>query len=235
MAILGIVGGIAPPSTIAYYRTVLAAYSRATGRSLRVVIDSVDSEAFYALLRADDRAAIVRVLGLELERLAAAGADLALIGSNTGHIGFDRLVAASPIPLVGIVDAAAAALAGTRRVGLFATTFTARADVYGSALAAHGITCVLPDEADQERIQAIYFGELIHDVFRPESRDELLAIARRLRDDQDVEAIVLGGTELPLLLTEPVHDGLRFVDTGRLHAEAAVGRLLEIEAAQASE
>jgi aspartate racemase len=234
VAILGIVGGIAPPSTIAYYRAVLDAYSRATGRSLRVVIDSVDSEAFYALLRADDRDAIVRVLGLELERLAAAGADLGLIGSNTGHIGFDRIVASSPIPLVGIVDAVAVALAGTRRVGLFATTFTVRADVYGSALATHGITCVLPADADQDRIQAIYFGELVNDVFRPDSRDELLGIARRLRDEQAVEAIVLGGTELPLLLTEPVHDGLRFVDTGRLHAAAAVARLLEIEAAQAS-
>jgi aspartate racemase len=94
---------------------------------------------------------------------------------------------------------------------------------------------VLPGEADQERIQAIYFGELVNDVFRPESRAELLAIAGRLRDEQVVEAIVLGGTELPLLLTDPVDDGLRFVDTGRLHAEAAVARLLEIEAAQASD
>jgi aspartate racemase len=232
LAILGIVGGIAPPSTIAYYRAVLAAYERATGGSLPVVIDSVDSEAFYALLRADDRDGIVRVLGLELERLAAAGADLGLIASNTGHIGFDRIVAASPIPLVGLVDAVADALDGTRRVGLFATTYTIRADVYGSALDARGIECVLPTDADQERIQAIYFGELVHDEFRPESRAELLEIARRLRDERGVEAIVLGGTELPLLLTEPVHDGLRFVDTGRLHAEAAVARLLEIERAQ---
>lgn len=229
MAILGIVGGIAPPSTIAYYRAVLDAYERATGRSLRVVVDSIDSEAFYALLRADDRDEIVRVLGLELERLAAAGADLGLIASNTGHIGFERLVAASPIPLVGIVDAVADALGGMRRVGLFATTFTVRADVYGSSLAARGIECVLPTEADQERIQTIYFGELIRDVFRPESRAELLGIARRLRDERAVEAIVLGGTELPLLLTEPAYDGLRLIDSGRLHAQAAVARVLELE------
>ena len=229
MAILGIVGGIAPPSTIAYYRTVLAAYERATGRSLSVIVDSIDSEAFYALLRADDRAEIVRVLSLELERLAAAGADLGLIASNTGHIGFERLVAASPIPLVGIVDAVADALGGARRVGLFATTFTVRADVYGSALAARGIECVLPSDADQERIQAIYFGELVRDEFRPESRAELLRIASRLRDERAVEAIILGGTELPLLLTDPEHDGLAFIDSGRLHAEAAVARILQLE------
>ena len=230
MAILGIVGGIAPPSTIAYYRAVLGAYERATGRSLRVVVDSIDSEAFYALLRADDRAEIVRVLSLELERLAAAGADLGLIASTTGHIGFERVVAASPIPLVGIVDAVADALGGdARRVGLFATTYTIRADVYGSALAARGIECVLPSDADQERIQAIYFGELVRDEFRPESRAELLRIASRLRDERAVEAIILGGTELPLLLTDPEHDGPAFIDSGRLHAEAAVARILQLE------
>ena len=229
MAILGIVGGIAPPSTIAYYRTVVDAYERATGRSIRVVVDSIDSEGFYALLQADDRDGIVRVLGVEIARLAAAGADLGLIASNSGHIGFDRVAAASPIPLVGIVDAVAAALSGTSRVGLFATTFTVRADVYGSGLAARGIECILPADADQERIQAIYFGELVRDEFRPESRDELLGIARRLHDDQGVEAIVLGGTELPLLLTDPEHDGLAFIDSGRLHAEAAVARILELE------
>jgi aspartate racemase len=232
MAILGIVGGIAPPSTIAYYRAVLAAYERATGRSLRVIVDSIDSEAFYALLRADDRDTIVRVLSLELERVAAAGADLGLIASNTGHIGFDRVVAASPIPLVGIVDAVADALRGTRRVGLFATTYTIRADVYGSTLAARGMECVLPSDVEQERIQSIYFGELVRDEFRPESRAELLGIARRLHDEQGVEAIVLGGTELPLLLADPADDGIRLVDSGRLHAEAAIARLLEIEAAQ---
>ncbi len=229
MAILGIVGGIAPPSTIEYYRTVLAAYRGRTGRSLRVVIDSVDTDAFFALLEADDRPAIIRTLVAELERLAAAGADLALIGSNTGHIGIAEITARSPIPVVSIVDAAAAALAGTDRVGLFATSFTIRADVYGSALAEHGISVVTPNEADQERIQQVYFGELVNGQFLDESREALLAIGRRLHEDHGVDVIVLAGTELPLLVTEPERDGIRYLDTGRLHAEAAVEALIAVE------
>jgi aspartate racemase len=233
MAILGIVGGIAPPSTVAYYRSIIELYGAATGgRSPRILIDSLDSESFYALLRADDRDEIVRRLGAELERLAGAGAALGLVASNTGHIRFEEIRAASPIPLVGIVDAVADALVGRTRVGVFATTFTVTADVYGSALERRGITCVVPPDADQERIQAIYFGELVRNVFRDESRDELLGIATRLRATQGVEAIVLGGTELPLLLTAPEHEGIPFVDSGRLHAEAAVARLLELEAAR---
>ena len=77
MAILGIVGGIAPPSTVAYYRSIIELYGAATGgRSPRILIDSLDSEAFYELLRADDRDEIVRRLVGELERLAGAGAEL---------------------------------------------------------------------------------------------------------------------------------------------------------------
>ena len=232
MAILGIVGGIAPPSTVAYYRTIIDRYGAETGgRSPRILIDSLDSGSFYELLRADDRDEIVRRLVGELQRLAEAGAELGLIASNTGHIRFDQIRAASPIPLVGIVDAVADALAGRTRIGLFAMSFTIHADVYGSALASRGIACVVPAAEDQERIQAIYFGELVNDVFRDESREELLDIARRLRASQGVDAIVLGGTELPLLLTAPGHDGVIFVDSGRLHAEAAVRALLALEGA----
>src|SRR5690242_14434794 len=160
MAILGIVGGIAPPSTVAYYRACLDAYRRETGRSLRIVIDSVDSQAYFELLDRNDVAEIRRLLLIELGRLRDAGADLAIVGSNTGHIRFDELAAASPLPLVGIVEPVAEALGDRRRVGLFATSFTVRNDVYQSVLQRRGITCVVPPEADQERIQSIYFGEL---------------------------------------------------------------------------
>ena len=229
MAILGIVGGIAPPSTIEYYRTVLARYRARTGRALPVVIDSVDTDAFFALLEADDRPAIIRTLVGELERLARAGADVALIASNTGHIGIAEIVTASPIPVVSIVDATAAALAGTRRVGLFATTFTVRADVYGTALAERGISVVMPGDEDQERIQQVYFGELVNGQFRDESRLALLAIGQKLHREHDVDVVVLAGTELPLLLTEPERDGVRYLDTGRVHAEAAVDAVMRLE------
>ncbi|HEV7810529.1 MAG TPA: amino acid racemase [Candidatus Limnocylindrales bacterium] len=229
MVILGIVGGIAPPSTIEYYRTVLARYRARTGRALPVVIDSVDTDAFFALLEADDRPAIIRTLVGELERLARAGADVALIASNTGHIGIAEIVTASPIPVVSIVDATAAALAGTQRVGLFATTFTIRADVYGTALAERGISVVMPGDEDQERIQQVYFGELVNGQFRDESRLALLAIGQRLHREHDVDVVVLAGTELPLLLTEPERDGVRYLDTGRVHAEAAVEAVMRLE------
>jgi aspartate racemase len=230
LAILGIVGGIAPPSTIAYYRSIIELYGQATGgRSPRILIDSLDSSAFYALLEADDRDGIVSRVVDELGRLAGAGAELAIIGSNTGHVRFDEIAAASPIPLVSIVDAVADAISDRTRVGLFATTFTVNADIYGPTLARRGIRCVVPAGADQERIQAIYFGELAQGTFKDASRDELLAIAGRLRATEDVDTIILGGTELPLLLTEPERDGITYIDSGRLHAEAAVRRLLELE------
>ena len=231
MAILGIIGGIAPPSTVAYYRTIIERYGALTGgRSPRILIDSLDTAAFFELLEADDRDEIVRRVVAELGRLAEAGAELAIVGSNTGHIRFDDIRAGSPIPLVSIVDAVADAIEGRTRVGLFATSFTVHADVYDTALARRGITVVVPPEADQDRIQAIYFGELVNGDFRDGSRAELYDIAVRLRAASGVDTIVLGGTELPLLVTEPMHDGIAYLDSGRLHAEAAVRRLIELEA-----
>jgi aspartate racemase len=229
MSILGLVGGIAPPSTIAYYRSLLEAYQARTGRSLRLVVDSVDTAGFFELLQRDDRPAIVATLLAELHRLAAAGADLAIIGSNAGHTGFDEVRAASPVPLVSIVEATAERLGDWRRVGLLAATNTIRADVYGPTLAARGITVATPPAEEQERVQAIYFGELVDGRFLPGSRHELLTIADRLRTRDGAQAIILGGTELPLILTEPDWHGLPLLDSGRIHAEAAVDALIALE------
>lgn len=177
----------------------------------------------------DRREELVADLLAELRTLEASGAEIGLLASNTLHVVFDELKDASPIPLVSIVEAAAEAATGLVRLGLFATTFTIRADLYRPVFARRGIEVVAPTERDQELIQRAYFEELTAGTFLPETRDRLLDIADRMGADHELDGIILGGTELPLLLPEESRSGVRFLDTGRIHAEAAVTQLLALD------
>jgi aspartate racemase len=85
---------------------------------------------------------------------------------------------------------------------------------------------VAPAPPDQEIVHDIYANELVNGVFRPESRARILSVVGRLRAEQRIDGMILGGTELPLLLREREHDGLPFLDTTRIHVEEIVARLL---------
>jgi aspartate racemase len=225
---LGIIGGIAPESTVEYYRRVIEAYRRRTndGSYPKIIINSIDLTAMLTLLRGD-RARFVDYLLGELRKLTAAGVDLALFASNTPHLVYDDVGARSPVPLISIVETAADRAADLRleRVGLFGTAFTMQADFYPAVFARKRIAVVTPSAADQEYIHDKYMNELVNAVFSPDTRTRLLDIARRLAQSESLDAIVLGGTELPLLLGDAGEVGVPLLDTTRIHVERAVERL----------
>lgn len=225
---IGIVGGTGPDSTAEYYRAFVALSRARPGTVMpRIIVDSIDGDHAAQLLQlvgAGRLEELAQEILREVHILATAGAELGMLASNTLHIAFDAVAAASPIPLVNIVDATgdAAAERGVRRPGLLATSFTVAADLYQTALRRRGIEVISPDVKDQERVHAIYVGELLEARFEPTSRDELLAIVARMREQHGIDGLILGGTELPLLLTDPSWRGLPFLDTGRLHVAAAL-------------
>ena len=161
-------------------------------------------------------------------RLARAGAEVALFASNTPHIVFDDVQRQSPVPLVSIVEAAAdeAHAMGLRRVGLFGTRFTMQGRFYPEVFARRGITVRIPDLENQAYIHEKYLGELVQGVFIPATRDRLLAIVHRLKQTEGIEGLVLGGTELPLLLRDAGDTGIPFLDTTRIHVDRALTEML---------
>ena len=230
MKLIGIVGGIGPESTIDYYRLFISTYRerRPDGGYPPVVINSIDLARALKLVSSNDLAGLAAYMLEEVRRLARAGATHGLLSSNTPHIVFDELRRASPIPLISIVETAcrAAVERKLKRVGLFGTRFTMQGGFYQKVFAREGIAVAIPGPEDQEFIHDTYLNELVNGVVLAATRERYVAIARQMKREQDIEALILGGTELPLLLRDAIGIGMMLLDTARLHVEAAVSELL---------
>lgn len=230
MKILGIIGGIAPESTIDYYRLIVASYrkQKPDGSYPSIIINSIDLKKVLDLVGENEVAALTEYLVGEVKRLAYAGADFGLLASNTPHLVFDEIQRQSPIPLVSIVEATCEATRalGLKRVGLLGTRFTMQARFYHEVFLRQGIIVVVPGLDDQEYIHDKYMGELVNGIFLAETRERLLAIVDRLKAKEGIQGLILGGTELPLILRDVADRDIPFLDTTKIHAERAVAEIL---------
>jgi aspartate racemase len=230
MRTIGIIGGLGPESTIDYYRSIIARYRerRPDGGYPHIVINSLDVDKGIAMLDAGrlDELADYLVDGVEV--LVRAGADIGCIAANTPHLVFDEVQRRSAIPLLSIVRATSdrARALGLKKVGLFGTGFTMRTNFYPRELERAGIAAVVPTESERDFIHRKYLGELLKNQFLPETRTEMMRIARRMKAEDGIEALVLAGTELPLLLRDSSDAGVEFLDTTVIHVEAIVDALL---------
>jgi aspartate racemase len=232
MATVGIVGGLGPESTIDYYRRILEVWEQddpSTAPS--IVIDSLDVRRALRLVETD-RPALTEYLVSSLRRLAAAGADFGAMTANTPHIVFDEIAARSPIPLVSIVEVCAeeARRHGLDRLLLLGTRFTMESPFYPDVCARYGIDIVLPNAWERSWVHKRYIGELLNGDFRDDTRQQFISLVGRLKNDEDIDGVILGGTELPLLLSAPDIAGLPTLDTTALHVAAIVNRLRQAEA-----
>jgi aspartate racemase len=242
MKTLGIVGGIGPESTIEYYRFILAGCrKRMAGtpspEELRagtlsmphIVIDSIDVNRGLAMLDANDLAALADYVSGSVERLTRAGVEIALMAANTPHIVFEEVERRATIPMISLVKATCerALAMRFRKLALLGTGFTMRGRFYPEVFARAGIELVTPNDEEKEFIHRAYIGELLKNVSLPVTRDRVIAIINRMREQDAIEAVILAGTELPLLLRGAEPDGLRFLDTTLIHVDAAVEAIFE--------
>ena len=226
MKTLGIIGGVGPESTIEYYRTIIALYrARKSDESYpELIINSVDLKKGLDFMDANDLAGMADYLLEEIGKLARAGANFGLISANTPHIVFDELAPKSPIPLISIVEAtcAAAKARGLKKLALFGTRFTMQGTFYPKVFSHEGIELVMPDTKEQDYLHDKYLNELVPGKFLSETRTGLLAIVGRMKAKSNIDGVILAGTELPLILRESSHKGVPFLDTTKIHCQAAV-------------
>ena len=224
MKLIGVIGGIGPESTIEYYRALLAEGTRHGVGAPPIIINSIDMKRLRRLVEADRLGEIADYLVVEVGRLASAGAAFGLIAAATPHLVFDDLRLRSAIPLLSLVEACCdeAKSRGLTRIGLFGTRFTMLGNFFPKVFAKANITLVIPGEEDRNFIHRIYFDELVNGMVLPETHQRLMYIVDRLKEQQQVQALILGGTELSLIFRGDSATGIPVLDATRIHAAAAV-------------
>jgi aspartate racemase len=230
MKTLGIIGGLGPESTLDYYQRIIALYRERTrdGHYPEFVIVSVDLRKGLDFMDANDLSGMGNFLLEGIGKLARAGAEFGIISANTPHIVFDEIAPKSPIPLISIVEAtrAAAKAQNLKQLALMGTRYTMQSDFYPKVFARKGIKLFVPENDDQDYVHEKYFSELVPGKFLPETRAGLLGIIDRMKTTSAIDGVILAGTELPLILRDPIHNGIPFLDTTKIHVEAAVAEML---------
>jgi len=226
---IGLVGGLGPESTLAYYRRIIELARQRSGgdHAPEIVIYSADLQAALDLLDTGDRAGLAAWLLERIAALQAAGAQFAALTANTAHLVFDEVAARSPLPLLSIVEAtcAEAQAQGLKRVGLMGTRFTMQADFYPATFRRHGLTLVMPAPAEQALIHAKLFSEIELGIIRDETREELLAVVQAMIERDGIDGLILGCTELPLILPDAAR-GIPLLNTTAIHVERIVAECL---------
>jgi aspartate racemase len=220
---IGILGGLGPESTVDYYKEIIAAFNHQY-RELaypEIIIYSVNMNAVMKLVECEDWRALSKLLVEKIEMLHRAGAEFAAIASNTPHVVFDEVNARSPLPLLSIVEETCnrAQEMGLRKTALLGTALTMKSDFYKEPFLSRGISVEVPSKDEQELIHHKLFSEIELGIIKDSTREELLAIIKRMVEENQVDSVVLGCTELPLILTEST-GGIPFLNTTAIHCEA---------------
>lgn len=227
---LGLVGGIGPESTVDYYKGIIAGYRARTGGVgyPHMIVDSLNLDEMYNLADRKEWDTFTDRLAGSVKNLHAGGAEFASMAANTAHIVFDRVRAESPLPLISIVEETCkcAKSRGCKRVVVFGTAFTMSSGFYTDAFAKYGIEAYVPTENEQSAIHGIIFPNLQEGIVLPEEKRTVLQIATRMVSEKGADALILGCTELPLIIKEDDLDVL-VLDTTKIHIEAIVDYMFE--------
>ncbi len=227
---IGIIGGLGPESTVDYYKEIISAFNTQYKELAypEMIIYSANINKLLEFVNSKKWPEFAEWLGEKVTSVYRAGAEFAAIASNTPHIVFEEVRKKSPIPLLSIVEETCkeAGKLKAKRIGLMGTRLTMESDFYKEHLKDMGISVVVPSETERELIQKRLFSEIELGIFKDSTRDEFFGIVKRMIDDDKIDSLILGCTELPLILTESKY-GIPFLNTTAIHCESIVRYCVE--------
>ncbi|MEQ1797263.1 MAG: aspartate/glutamate racemase family protein [Lacibacter sp.] len=224
MKTIGLIGGISWLSTIDYYRLLNQKINEQLGgvHSAQILLSSVNFDEVKRLTLADDWNGLAGMMSREAKRMEQAGADFILIGANTMHNIADAVQASIKIPLIHIAEEAGKEIIKQqlKKVALLGTKYTMQLDFYKNKLAEQGIETIIPNETDIEYINTAIYDEMGKGIFLPERKQGFIRIIHQLKE-QGAEGVILGCTEIPILIQQN-DSPIPVFDTTAIHVNAAV-------------
>ncbi|MBZ9963483.1 aspartate/glutamate racemase family protein [Mesorhizobium sp. BR1-1-2] len=226
MKTLGLLGGMSWESTAIYYRLLNDLVRQRLGglHSAKLLLWSFDFAEIAELQHHGDWEGAGVLLVDAARKLESAGAEGLLLCTNTMHKLADQVQASVSIPLIHIADATAAGIkaAGMRRPALLATRFTMEQDFYkGRLVDKYGLQPIVPDRAGRDMVHRVIYDELCQGIVTEASKAAYVAEINRLRRDENIDSVIMGCTEITMLIGQQDFD-IPVFDTTRIHAEAAV-------------
>ena len=229
MKTIGLLGGMSWESTQTYYRLLNENVKAALGglHSAKVILYSVDFAEIEALQHRGQWDETAQILSAAARAVESAGAEVLLIGTNTMHKVAKDIEAATSIPLIHIADATADAIsaAGLNSIALLGTSFTMEQEFYKKRIEDRGITVIVPEQEDRDRVNSIIFDELCQNIITEPSKAEYIRICNDMLA-RGAQGIILGCTEITCLIGQDDFTAPIF-DTTRIHVEAAFKAALE--------
>lgn len=227
---LGLVGGMGPQSTIPYYHDIVYGVQERVGKNYfpNLTVESVNVFDVLRLCGEQKYDELTDYLLQAINNLAKSGADFAALSANTPHIVFDKLQKLSPIPLISIVESACkeAEKRNLKKIGLLGTVFTMTEDFFKQPFSRRNIEIVVPSDAEMDYVNQKISSELEHGIIKEDTLESFTKIISRMQTEENIEAIVLGCTELPLLLNDK-NSPVPCLDTMRIHIQDIINEIMK--------
>ena len=227
---IGLVGGTGPESTLMYYKELNHRIDRLTGGKAMpdIAIDSVNFHRFWGYVTDNELDLLTDYLVEKIDNLARTGAEVVSLTCATGHIVIDRIRLKTNTPLVSVPEAVCekAKAMGYQKVGLLGTIFTMEKDYMKQPFANAGIDVFIPEPTDRQLIAKRIYEELEHGIVKEQTLKEFQEIIGKMKAKNGIEAVILGCTELPLLLNS-ANCPVTCLDSVDIHIEKLIGLALK--------
>lgn len=224
---IGLIGGLGPESTLVYYKGLIEAFTP-TYEQIgypEISIESLNLKSIVSKMKADAWDEIADIIADHCALLEGRGARIGAIASNSPHKVFAKIQEKTALPLINIVDVVRdfAIDRNLKRLGLLGTQFTMSSDFYQQVFDQYSIQLVVPPAEDQAYIQSKLDTEIEFGTIKEETRSELIAIIERLHQFNRLDGVILGCTELPLII-RPEDIDIHYVNSTKIHISAIVAQ-----------
>ena len=223
---IGLIGGLGPEATVDYYKEIHNLFKKENVNLNypEIIIYSVNMSHFLGMLEQGKHEEATSYIVEKINRLKAAGADFAAITANTPHFLYPEISGTVSLPMISIVEATRreAQKLGVKKPVLFGTGFTMNADFYQKEFSKFNMEIIVPDEEGRTMINTKLFTEIELGIFKEDTRQELLDLVKKMIHKNGIDGLILGCTELPLILKEDSYFDIPVINTTRVHVKEIV-------------